>query len=103
MPAVRAGRSVFVDDPLVSGAWTWGTVLSIPRVGQVHVFYLAALQSEAFNPGPETLEARLFTEAEVPWDELAFLTVRETLLRYFEDRRRGHFGMHDIDIPWPPR
>ena len=79
------------------------STLSIPRVGQVHVFYLAALQSEAFNPGPETLEARLFTEAEVPWDELAFLTVRETLLRYFEDRRRGHFGMHDIDIPWPPR
>ena len=79
------------------------STLSIPRVGQVHVFYLAALQSEAFNPGPETLEARLFTEAEVPWDELAFLTVRETLLRYFEDRRRGRFGIHDIDIPWPPR
>ncbi|NMD58250.1 MULTISPECIES: ABC transporter substrate-binding protein [Tsukamurella] len=32
VPAVQAGRSVFVDDPLVSGAWTWGTVLSIPTV-----------------------------------------------------------------------
>ncbi len=29
---VRAGRSVFIDDPVVSGAWTWGTVLSIPTV-----------------------------------------------------------------------
>ncbi len=32
VPAVRAGRSVFIDDPVVSGAWTWGTVLSIPTV-----------------------------------------------------------------------
>ncbi|GAB3126015.1 iron-siderophore ABC transporter substrate-binding protein [Tsukamurella serpentis] len=32
IPAVREGRSVFIDDPLVSGAWTWGTVLSIPTV-----------------------------------------------------------------------
>lgn len=32
VPAVRAGRSVFIDAPLVSAAWTWGTVLSIPTV-----------------------------------------------------------------------
>jgi ADP-ribose pyrophosphatase YjhB (NUDIX family) len=79
------------------------STLSIPRVGQVHIFYLAELQSEAFNPGPETLEARLFTEAEIPWEELAFMTVRETLKHFFQDHRQGRYGLHDIDIPWPPR
>ena len=79
------------------------STLSIPRVGQVHVFYLAQLHSDVFNPGPETLEARLFTKAEIPWDELAFMTVRETLKRFFDDHRRGSYGVHDIDIPWPPR
>ena len=29
---------------------------------------------------------------------LAFRTVKETLVRYFEDRARGQFGVHNIDI-----
>jgi ADP-ribose pyrophosphatase YjhB (NUDIX family) len=74
------------------------SVMSIPRVGQIHVFYLAQLQHDRFAPGVESLEAQLFTEAEIPWEELAFRTVRETLRHYFDDRRRGTFGLHDVDI-----
>ncbi len=75
------------------------STLSVPRVGQVHVFYLAALQSEhCAGFGHETQEVRLFTEAEVPWSEIAFTTVRRTLECFFDDRRRGQFGMHDVDI-----
>ena len=32
LAVVRAGRSLFVEDPQVSAAWTWGTVLSLPSV-----------------------------------------------------------------------
>lgn len=75
------------------------TVLNVVRVGQVHLFYRARLRSPVFNPGPESLEARLFAEADIPWDEIAFKTTRETLRCFFEDRRRGEgFGLHDIDI-----
>ena len=74
------------------------SLLNVPRVGQVHLFYRATLLSDVFAPGYETMEARLFTEEEVPWDELAFRTVRETLLRYFADRRTGEFGVHCIDV-----
>lgn len=73
-------------------------VLNVVRVGQVHLFYRARLLDTRFDPGPETIEARLFHEHEVPWDQIAFRTVRETLLRYFDDRRRGAFGMHCADI-----
>ena len=62
------------------------SLLNVRRVGQVHLFYRARLLSDQFNPGYETIEARLFTEDEIPWDELAFRTVRETLLRFFADR-----------------
>ena len=79
------------------------SALSIPRVGQVHVFYLARLRGEDFAPGQETLEARLFAEHEVPWEELAFMTVRKTLECFFADHRSGRYGVHDIDIPWPPK
>ena len=74
------------------------TLMNVPRVGQVHLFYRARLLSERFNPGHETIEARLFREDEVPWDEIAFRTVRETLQCYFADRRRGRFGFHVLDI-----
>ena len=74
------------------------TLMNVPRVGQVHFYYRARLLSDRFAPGIETMEARLFSEADIPWDELAFRTVRETLERYFADRRQGGFGLHVIDI-----
>jgi len=74
------------------------TLLNVSRVGQVHMYYRARLLSDRFNPGHETQEARLFTEAEIPWDEIAFRTVKETLVCYFADRRAGQFQFHTLDI-----
>jgi hypothetical protein len=74
------------------------TVLSVPRVGQVHLFYRARLLSDVFDPGFETIEARLFGEDEIPWEEIAFRTVRETLEHFFADRALGAFGVHVLDI-----
>ena len=74
------------------------TVLNVVRVGQLHLFYRARMLDNTLDPGPETIEARLFREDEVPWDELAFRTVRQTLEHYFADRRRGHYGVHAGDI-----
>lgn len=62
------------------------------------MYYRARLLSDQFNPGHETQEARLFTEDQIPWDEIAFRTVRETLLCYFADRRAGHFPFHTLDV-----
>lgn len=74
------------------------SLLNVVRAGQVHMFYRARLIDTRFAPGPETIEAQLFHEHEIPWDDLAFRTVRETLKLYFEDRRRGQFGFHCADI-----
>jgi len=73
-------------------------LLNVVRVGQLHLFYRARLLDTDLAPGPESIEARLFSEAEIPWDELAFKTVRETLKHYFDDRRRGQFGVLYADI-----
>jgi ADP-ribose pyrophosphatase YjhB (NUDIX family) len=75
------------------------SLINVTRVGQVHLFYLAQLRSPAFDPGPESLEARLFAEDEIPWDEIAFKTTRETLRAYFDDRRAGQgFPLRTLDI-----
>ena len=74
------------------------SILNVARVGQVHMFYRARLTSDQFDPGTETIEAKLFHESEIPWDEIAFRTVKETLERYFADRRTGAFSIHTVDI-----
>jgi ADP-ribose pyrophosphatase YjhB (NUDIX family) len=74
------------------------TVLNVVKAGQLHLFYRARLLDLAFNPGPETIEVGLFNQAELPWDELAFTTVRVTLERYFADLRRGQYELYHGDI-----
>ena len=80
-------------------------VLSVPRVGQVHVFYLARLLDEAVgglpaNFGHETRQTRLFAESEVPWREVAFRTARLALRHFFADWRAGHLGarVHEQEL-----
>jgi len=58
------------------------------------MLFRARLLDLGFSAGHETLEARLFSEPEIPWDELAFATVRNTLRHYFNDRQRGAFQFH---------
>ena len=79
------------------------SMIDVPIVDQTHLFYLARLTDPHFEPGPESLEARLFEEHEIPWSEIAFRTVYQTLRWYFEDRREGHFGTHTSAIRFPAR
>ena len=60
-------------------------VYSVIHISQVQVFFLAQLESEqCFSPGIETLETRLFSVNEIPWEEIAFSAVKFTLERYIE-------------------
>jgi ADP-ribose pyrophosphatase YjhB (NUDIX family) len=74
------------------------SIMNVVRVGQVHFFFRAQLTSDQFDPGHETMEARLFAEHEVPWDEIAFRTVKETLQHYFADAKSKQFKLHQVDI-----
>lgn len=78
-------------------------VYNIPHVNQVYLLFRAQLLDADFAPGVETLETQLFDEAQVPWDQIAFATVRNTLTHYFADRARHHFGFHMGTIEAPPK
>jgi ADP-ribose pyrophosphatase YjhB (NUDIX family) len=86
----EAGAQIEIEDLF--------TLMNVVRVGQVHFFYRARLLSTKFDPGHETQEARLFKESEIPWDEIAFRTVRETLQLFFADRAKGQYQFHQVDI-----
>ena len=74
------------------------SLISVPYVNQVHLFYRARLLDLQFKPGEESLEVALYEEARIPWKEIAFRTVAATLRHWFADRGRGEFGFHAEDI-----
>jgi len=79
------------------------TLFSLPHISQVYAFFRARMLDEKFGAGAESLEVRLFHEHEIPWDELAFETVRRSLRLYFEDRQGGSYSFRMEDIgpdPW---
>lgn len=79
------------------------TMINLPHIDQVHLFFLANMTSEAHGAGEESLEVRLFGEDEIPWSELAFPTVKQTLELYFADRQRDEFPVYVHDIRRPRR
>ncbi|MCL2310046.1 MAG: NUDIX hydrolase [Proteobacteria bacterium] len=64
------------------------TVITLPKIGQLHLMFLADLPRPEFSAGAESLEARLFDEANIPWETMAFRTVSRTLRCFFSDRLR---------------
>jgi len=82
--------------------------LNVPHVHQVHIFYRATLLDLDYHAGTESLEVKLFSETEIPWEDIAFPTVGHTLKSFFGDLEKvkagtGAFGLHTHDITKPLR
>ncbi len=74
------------------------SMISVPDVNQVHLFYCARVRDLGFQPGEETLEVALFEEERLPWEQIAFRTVGLTLKHWLADRKAGRFGFHAVDL-----
>jgi hypothetical protein len=71
------------------------SLLNVTHVEQVHLFYLAKLIEPTYQVGVESLEVELFSEKDIPWNDLAFPTVRKTLEWYFQDKNSGR--LNEVD------
>ncbi len=66
-------------------------VYNIPRISQVQLFYLADLADADISPGPESEAVALYGWDDIPWDEIAFPSVRWALNHWHEMRGRDTF------------
>ena len=66
-------------------------IFDVPYISQVYMFYRCDLDNGEYGVGPESLECGLYRQDEVPWDEIAFPVVHDTLKEYFSDVQDGHF------------
>jgi len=69
------------------------TVISLPQINQIYMMFRARLLDLEFGPGPESLDVRLYDEADIPWESLAFRTIGRTLRNWFLDRKGGAFPL----------
>lgn len=74
------------------------TLFNLPHINQVYMFYRARLVGDAFSAGPESLDVRLFEVDELPWEELSFPVVRDTLRWWTEDRLRHCYPVRSGDV-----
>ena len=76
------------------------TLFSLPHISQVYMFFLAHLPAPDFRAGEESLEVALFAETEIPWEQLAFPVVTDTLRHYYRDRKTSEFPTrsHTIEL-----
>lgn len=66
-------------------------IYNVPRLSQVQTIYQATLLSPDIAPGEESLEVGLFTWEDIPWDEIAFPTVRWALHQHRSVIGRANF------------
>jgi ADP-ribose pyrophosphatase YjhB (NUDIX family) len=88
----EAGASVIVESDSLY------TLFNLPKINQVYMFFRTELANLDFAAGIESQEVALFSEAEIPWAEIAFPVVKSTLEHYFDDLRKNHFPVRMFDV-----
>jgi ADP-ribose pyrophosphatase YjhB (NUDIX family) len=73
-------------------------LFNICHINQMYLMFRARLADLNFSAGSESLEVKLFDETQIPWNELAFPVITETLRHYFKDRVSGRFAFGIFDI-----
>lgn len=93
---VAAVRETFEETGvrLATGDLQLYTVTSLAKISEVYICFRVCIESDACCAGPESLEARFFDEADVPWDQLAFPEMYGFLRLYFKELEKGEFGIH---------
>lgn len=75
------------------------TLFDLTHINQVYLIFRARLLDHDYMPGEESVEVRLLEKEEIPWDDIAFPSIKKTLRLYFKDRPTGIFPIHMGTIP----
>jgi ADP-ribose pyrophosphatase YjhB (NUDIX family) len=75
------------------------SMITVPHINQVHIFFHGELADLDFSCGPESLEVQLFSESDIPWQTLAFPTTSKTLQQFFADRQNMQQENSNTQLP----
>lgn len=93
-----AAREAFEEATAVAENLKLFGIYNLPRISQVYIMFAGRLKDGQATAGEETLEVKLFDEDEIPWKELAFPVITESLQRFFERRDQRVATVYLADI-----
>lgn len=73
-------------------------LFNICHINQIYFMFRGRVADVGEGPGKESLEVRFYPEAEIPWDQIAFRVISETLQTFLRDRRNGSFPFSIGDV-----
>jgi len=65
---------------------------------QIYLMFYARMGDDVFGSTSESSEVKLFKEVDIPWDELAFEVIRQTLIDFFRDRKHSVYPFEIKDL-----
>lgn len=97
-----AARETFEEATARASNLELFAVYNLPHISQVYIMFKAEIEDGKAESGVESLETEFILEQDIPWGELAFPIIKETLELYFQDRKRGEFSLHTGEITRKP-
>ncbi|MED5330196.1 MAG: NUDIX hydrolase [Planctomycetota bacterium] len=76
------------------------SILDLPHVGQCYILFRAKLEGDAYGPGEESREVKIFPKDSLPWNDLAFPVVHTSLQLFLEDEEQGVRCLHRGAMLW---
>jgi len=73
-------------------------LFNLPHIDQIYMMFRGNLRDGSATPGQESLDVALYYEQDIPWQQLAFPVVAESLKLFFSDRQQGSYSVHYADV-----
>ena len=93
-----AARETFEEATARTSHLELFAIYDLPHISQVYVMFRAKVLDGEASPGIESLETEFVDEENIPWPDLSFPIITETLKLYFEDRKQNNFSLHTGEI-----
>jgi len=62
-------------------------VVDVVHADQVHIFFRAELRDNTFGPGAESLDVKMFSLDDIPWEAMAFKTGKLAIKEHIEKEK----------------
>jgi ADP-ribose pyrophosphatase YjhB (NUDIX family) len=82
--AEAAAREAMEEANAQAGPLSLFGIFSMPYISQVYLMFHGELTSEEISAGIESLDVGMFTQDQIPWEELAFPVVSHSLKLFYE-------------------
>jgi len=97
-----AARETFEEATARASNLELFAIYNLPHISQVYVMFKADIEDGLAESGIESLETAFVEEQDIPWEDLAFPIINETLELFLQDRKRGEFVLHTGEITRKP-